>query len=156
MSPKYQTLVATVLLLAGQASFAADGTQAVKQTLEAYEQAWSHHDPKAAALFYYEPAMRISRDGPKVRAKRKDELAFFKVFLPALVKAGYDHSRWDRLTVHLLDAHTAIASGVVTRYRRDGSVFQRQGVTYGLWRTEQGWKIFLSATHSPDTALVLR
>lgn len=58
--------------------------------------------------------------------------------------------------MRLLDANTAIASGVVVRRRNDGSVFQRQGVTYALWRTEQGWKIFLSATHPPSTALRFR
>lgn len=128
-------------------------TAQVRHTLQAYEQAWSRHDPEAAAAFYYEPAMRLSHDGPKVRATREEELAFFKVFLPGIVKAGYDYSRWDHLEIHLLDSRTAIASGVVTRYRHDGSVFERQGATYGLWHTQKGWKIFLSATHAPNTAL---
>jgi hypothetical protein len=35
-------------------------------------------------------------------------------------------------------------------------VFVRVGVTYGLWKTSEGWKIFLSATHEPDTALRFR
>jgi hypothetical protein len=50
-------------------------------------------------------------------------------------------------------ANTAVASGVVVRHKADGRVFQRQGVTYNLWRTDEGWKIFLSATHAPSEAL---
>jgi thioredoxin-related protein len=43
----------------------------------------------------------------------------------------------------------------VVRSRADGTLFQRQGVTYGLWRDAEGWRIFLSATHGPSTALRL-
>jgi len=141
------------LLLAGSDVYAGSGVQAVKQTLQGYEQAWSRHDGPAIASFYYEPAMRVSKAGPLVRSTRAAEEAFFDGFVQLLVVKGYDHSDWQVLHVHLLNARTAIASGVVTRYRRDGSILQRQGVTYDLWRTDQGWKIFLSATHAPQSAL---
>lgn len=130
-----------------------DGEQAVVQVMQAYEDAWSRHDAPAIAGFYCEPAVRVTRDGPVVRATRAAQEATFGRLLPLLVSQGYDHSAWDRLEVRLLDASTAIASGTVTRYRRDGSVFERQGVTYGLWRTAQGWKIFFSATQDPAHAL---
>ena len=100
--------------------------------------------------------MGAGHNGPIVRATRAAQEEFFSGLLPGLVKEGYAKSIWDHLEVRLLDDHTAIASGVVTRYRADGSVFQRQGVTYGLWRTGQGWKIFLSKTHTPSTALRFR
>lgn len=148
------TLLCTFACTARAAGNAAAIAQ-VRQTLEAYEQAWSRHDPQAAADFYYTPAMHISHDGPKVRTTHKEVLAFFRIFLPNIAKAGLAYNRWTQLSVHLIDAHTAFASGVVTGYRADGSVFRRQVVTYGLWDTPQGWKIFLSATHSPDTAMHL-
>jgi hypothetical protein len=81
---------------------------------------------------------------------------FFSGLLSGLLQQGYATSAWEQIEMHLLDANTAIASGVIVRHRGDGSVFQLQGVTYTLWRTEQGWKIFLSATHSPSTALHFR
>jgi len=81
---------------------------------------------------------------------------FFAGFLPAPVKQGYAYSTCERLDVRLLDRSIAIASGVVVCHRQDYSEFQCQAVAYGLWCTGQGWKIFLSATHSPDTALYLR
>ncbi|MGH8336627.1 MAG: DUF6841 family protein, partial [Gammaproteobacteria bacterium] len=129
---------------------------AVIAVLHAYEEAWSRHDPHSIASFYVEPAMRVSQDGPVVRATRDAQDAFFTSFLPSLVKQGYAYSTWERLDVRLLDPRTAIASGVIVRYRQDASEFQRKGVTYGLWRTADGWKIFLSATHAPDTALSFR
>ena len=121
---------------------AADGVKAVEDTLRAYEQAWSHLDGHAAASFYYEPAMRVTNGGPVVRATRSDQEAFFNGFLPALAKSGYTRSALEELQVRLLDPNTAVASGVTVRYRADGSVFARVGVTYGLWKTSEGWKIF--------------
>lgn len=144
-----------LLALGGGPVLAADGAKAVEETLRAYEQAWSRLDAHAAASFYYDPAMRVTSSGPVVRS-RSDQEAFFKGFLAALAKAGYVRSAFEELQVRLLDPKTAIASGVTVRYRGDRSVFARVGVTYGLWKTSGGWKIFLSATHEPDTALPLR
>ena len=81
---------------------------------------------------------------------------FFGAFIPNLVRQGYASSTWEHLEVRLLDANTAIGSGVVARRRSDGGLFQRQGVTDTLLRTEMGWKLFLSATYSPATALLFR
>lgn len=58
--------------------------------------------------------------------------------------------------MRLLDETTAIASGVTVRYRPDGSVLERMALTYGLYKTSEGWKIFLSATHSANTVLRFR
>jgi uncharacterized protein (TIGR02246 family) len=146
-------LVGLWLALACGAVRAADAAGAVEQTLRAYEQAWSRHDGRAVASFYYEPAMRVTSGGPVVRATRKDQEAFFENFLSALVKGGYERSSWESLQVRLLDPQTAIASGVTVRYRADGSVFARVGVTYALRSTAEGWKIFLSSTHEPGAAL---
>lgn len=127
--------------------------KAVGQVLRAYEDAWSRHDARAIASFYHEPAVRVSPGGPAVRESRAVQEAFFTGLLASLVKQGYATSTWERLDVRLLDPNTAIASGVVVRRRSDGTLFQRQGVTYSLWRDAEGWRIFLSATHAPSTAL---
>lgn len=60
------------------------------------------------------------------------------------------------LDVRLLDGETAIASEVSARYRSDGGLLERVAVTYGLRRTDEGWKIFLSATQAPETVLRFR
>lgn len=153
-------LALAMLLLQGQApaeelTNPAEAT-VVERVLHAYEGAWSRHDAEAIAGFYYEPAMRVSPKGPIVRETRAMQQAFFTGLLTSLIGQGYSKSQWQPLEVRLLDANTAIASGVVARYKEDGSVFQRQAVTYGLWRTEEGWKIFLSATHTPPTSLHFR
>ena len=62
----------------------------------------------------------------------------------------------ESLEVRLLDAQTGLASGVAVRYRADGSVLERIAVTYSLWSTDKGWKIFLSATHAPEGVLHFR
>lgn len=150
----------TALVLVGTAAVpvhAADATEeAVKAALVGYEEAWSRHGADAVASFYYEPAMRVSKGGPTVRATRADQQAFFDGFLQGLVERGYARSLWESLAVRLLDEQTAIASGVTVRLRADGSQFERTGVTYALRNTPQGWKIFMSATHAPDTALQFR
>jgi len=121
----------------------------------AYEEAWSAHDARAIAGFYHEPSMRVGQAGPHVRATRAMQETFFAGFLPGLVTHGYACSRWETLAVKRVDANTAFASGVVVRYRADDSVIQHQGVTYGLWRGDDGWRIFLSSTHPPEAALPL-
>jgi ketosteroid isomerase-like protein len=132
---------------------ARDTFEEVRQTLQAYEQAWSKHDPSALAAFYFEPAMRVSKAGPVVRASRADQQAFFAGYLRAIIERGYDRSEWESLDGRLLDAQTALGSGVAVRYRADGSVLERVGLTYHLWKTVDGWKIFLSATHAPENVL---
>ena len=125
-------------------------------TMQAYEEAWGRHDASAVASFYYEPAMRVGQAGPVVRQTRKDQEAFFSGFLKGLVGRGFERSEWAELDVRLLDAQTAIASGVAVRYKSDGEVLERVAVTYGLRKTEAGWKIFLSAAHAGDTPLRFR
>jgi len=49
-----------------------------------------------------------------------------------------------------MDDQTAIASGVTLRFKKDGTLIERTGVSYGLWKTQDGWKIFWAATHNPE------
>ena len=136
MIRRYGGLILSICLVwSCESAYAADEQGAIEATLRAYEQAWSRHDAREVAGFYYEPAVRVTAGGPVVRATRKDEEEFFATFLPALVKSGYARSTWDSLQVRMLDANTAVASGVTVRNRGDGSVFARVGVTYALYRT---------------------
>jgi hypothetical protein len=91
-----------------------------------------------------------------VCSTRADQEAFFRGSLRGLTSRGHARSAWEQLEVRLLDAETAIASGVVGRDRSDGGMLERVAVTYGLRKTAAGWKIFLSATHAPDTVLHFR
>jgi ketosteroid isomerase-like protein len=149
-------VAALTILGSGGVARAEDPTQAVTKVLYAYEEAWSHHDATAIAGFYVEPAIRVSANGPIVRETQAAQTAFFNGLLMSLVNQGYERSTWSHLEVRILDSRTAIASGVVTRFRADGSVFQSQAVTYGMWDTTQGWKIFVSATHQPGSELHFR
>lgn len=157
MSQKPIVLLAA-LLLSGPvwAASGSDASTEVTDTLQAYEAAWGRHDAAAIASFYYEPAMRVSRGGPIVRPTRADQEAFFTGLVGGLVERGYARSEWEEIEVRLLDAQTAIASGVTVRYKSDGSVLERLGVTYWLRETGAGWRIFLSATHPPEAALHFR
>ena len=149
-------LFCTALATFCPAASAADGEDAIRQTLQAYEQAWSRHDAHAVAGFYFEPAMRVSKAGPVVRPMRADQETFFDGYLRGIIVRGYDRSEWESLEVRLLDAQTGLASGIAVRYRADGSVLERVAVTYQLWNTDQGWQIFLSATHAPESVLHFR
>ena len=149
-------IAALVIVGSGGAAIADSPIEPVERTMRAYEDAWSRHDAAAIASFYNEPAIRVSGDGPIVRETQVKQEAFFKGLVTSLVGQGYERSTWRHLEVHLLDLRTAIASGVVTRFRANGSVFQTQAVTYGLWDTPHGWKIFFSATHAPGTELRFR
>ncbi len=147
-------LVAGLLGVAGSAlAGTADEVRAVQQVMRDYEAAWSRHDAHAIAGFYFEPAMRVSAAGPTVRDTRAVQEAVFNGLLQKLAQRGYATSTLQHMEVHLLDVDTAVASGVVVRDRQDGSLLETVGATYLLWRTTEGWKIFLSANHEPQTAL---
>jgi uncharacterized protein (TIGR02246 family) len=158
MRLKTMQAFAAVLILASWSEAVLAGTEedAVKESLKAYEEAWSRHDAEAVASFYFEPAMRVGKGGPVVRATRAEQKAFFDGFLRGLVERGYARSAWEELEVRLLDPQTALASGITVRYRSDGTVLERLAVTYGLRGSAEGWKIFMSATHSPDSVLRFR
>ena len=143
-------------ILVSMPAWPATPEQAVKETLEGYERAWTAKDAHAVASFYFEPAMRVSRGGPTVRPSRADQEAFFREFLRSLVERGFSRSEFESLEVRMLDARTAIASGIVLRYKDDGALLDRVAVTYDLTDTPEGWKIFVSATHPADAVLHFR
>jgi uncharacterized protein (TIGR02246 family) len=155
---KTKQAIAILLILASWSGTILAGAEeeAVKDALKAYEEAWSRHDGEAVAGFYFEPAMRVGKGGPVVRATRAQQKEFFDGFLRGLVDRGYARSAWQELEVRLLDPQTALASGITVRYRSDGTVLERVAVTYGLRESAEGWKIFMSATHAPDSVLRFR
>ena len=59
---------------AADSASAEDAKRSVEQVLRAYEDAWSQHDAKAIASFYYEPAMRVSPSGPSARNASEHEV----------------------------------------------------------------------------------
>jgi ketosteroid isomerase-like protein len=134
----------------------ADDRADVTTTLQSYEKAWTDHDSTAIASYYYEPAMRVSPAGPIVRQTREEQESFFSAFLPGLMQRGFDKGKWEQLNVHLLGPDTAFASGILVRMRKDGSVLERIAASYGLQKTPEGWKIFLSDTHAPETVMRFR
>jgi len=145
-----------ILVLWSGAILAGPEEEAVKDVLEAYEKAWSRHDAEAVAGFYFEPAIRVGKGGPVVRATRAEQKAFFDGFLRGLVDRGYARSTWEELDVRMLDSQTALASGITVRYRSDDTVLERVAVTYALRDSAEGWKIFMSATHAPGSVLRFR
>jgi uncharacterized protein (TIGR02246 family) len=155
---KRSPLLFVALLLSGQLCAAPerDSQTEVRATLQSYEAAWERHDAAAIASFYYEPAMRVSRGGPIVRPTRADQETFFAGLVHGLVDRGYARSEWEEVEVRLLDAQTAIASGITVRYKADGTLLERLGVTYWLREADGRWWIFLSATHAPEAALHFR
>jgi uncharacterized protein (TIGR02246 family) len=155
---KTKQAIAILLLVASWSGplLAGREEESVKDLLKAYEEAWSRHDGEAVAGFYFEPAMRIGKGGPVVRSTRAEQRAFFDNFLRGLVERGYVRSAWEELDVRLLDPQTALASGITVRYRSDGTVLERFAVTYGLRDSAEGWRIFMSTTHSPDSVLRFR
>jgi len=79
---------------------------------------------------------------------------------PIALAGHVEHGEANRF-IHIwayksLDERTAVASGITVRYKTDGTVLDRLGVTYCLYKTNDGWKIFMSATHAPDAVLHFR
>jgi hypothetical protein len=76
------------------------------------------------------------------------------VAIQALRAAGYARSSRPDPVVSILNDTSAIASGVVTRFRADGTVMESMGTLYLLGKSAAGWRIVSVVAH--DRSLVVR
>jgi hypothetical protein len=80
--------------------------------------------------------------------------AAYTALIQELRLRGYSHSVWSELYVKVLDASTALESGVPVRFA-NGDELERIGATYLLRKSGAAWKIAVLTVHAPDTVIQL-
>ena len=105
---------------------------------------------------YHVPFQGFLATGPlAVSSVEAVELALAAT-IGAMRLTGYARSTLSEPVVSLLDHRAAIASGVVTRYRADGTVMDTLGSSYLLGKTLlHGWRILSNFTHDQGSVVRL-
>ncbi|WMN60704.1 hypothetical protein NI389_05215 [Pseudoalteromonas xiamenensis] len=75
-------------------------------------------------------------------------------FLTALKARGVTHVNWQKVDIHLLGEHMALASNIAIRRDKNADIVDVVGASYTLYKQEQGWRIVAFAIHSADTAFI--
>ncbi len=74
----------------------------------------------------------------------------FSFFLNSLDKKGAAGIRWEKVQYVKLGQNHALASNIANVYNQDGAVIDRRSSVYSLYKYEDGWKIFMIQSISPD------
>ena len=70
-----------------------------------------------------------------------------------LKESGFDHTERSRASIKILNDNTAVASGLATRYTKDGNELERRGASFVCRKTLNGWRIATVIHHSPDSVI---
>lgn len=125
---------------------------AVRRMLAGYYAAFGTLDLSAILPFFHEPAVLIGALGVFPAPGRQTLAGMLAAGIEHMRAAGYARSELDLSQLTLLSEADALALGVATRYRIDGSILERVGVTYVLHKSDAGWKIAVLVMHDAAAA----
>ena len=149
-------LVATafqVLLAQAQSGEQDVEKAAVERTLRSYGDAFSRGELSSISQHCNIPFVVNAPQGVRVFATTAEVETFYDTILRDLRERGYSHSKWVELHVRLLGKTAALASGVFTRYKTDGSELATLGGTYLLRKNDSDWKVAVVTVHPPSDVI---
>ena len=122
---------------------------AVNQVLTDYYKAFSTLTVQSILRYFHQPALLI---GPSVIALPTAEavVPIFGPVMESLRQRGYLRSEFSLQHLRLLSTTSALAVGVAIRYKTDGQVMERVGLTYLLHKGDSGWKFAVMVVHDTD------
>jgi ketosteroid isomerase-like protein len=120
---------------------------AVERTLRSYGDAFRRGDLSSISQHCNVPFVVIAPQSVRALATTAEVETFYGGLLRDLKEHGYSHSKWVELHVKLLGKTVALASGIFTRYKTDGSEMATLGATYLLRKNDGDWKIAVLTPH---------
>lgn len=120
---------------------------AVSRALADYYSAFSTLDIEAILPFFNEPSLFLGPPGALAAPTSAAIAPILASTIEDLRKREYGHSELSLREVKHLSATTAMATGVAVRYKIDGAVLERVGITYLLHKLNGAWKIVVVALH---------
>jgi NTF2-like protein (DUF6841) len=127
---------------------------AVNQLLADYYKAFSTLNVQSILGYFHQPALLIGPSGVIALPTPEAVVPIFGPVMESLRQREYGWSELSLQHLRLLSATSALAMGAAIRYRKDGQVMERVGVTYLLHKGDGGWKFAAMALH--DTEKVAR
>ncbi len=113
----------------------------VKQALRDYVADFSTLDLDVYLRHYHKPLMMARAGGVTVLQTVDDMKSFFAATVERLKSEGYGRSEWEEIEVQVLSDKTAYANATATRYKKDGSVLERAGTSYVMYKSDEGWQV---------------
>lgn len=93
---------------------------------------------------------------PRLASDRKVLSKGFGYFLSSIEEMGAVGIRWEKVQYAKLGERHALASNIANIYNKDNEVIDRRSSVYSLYKTDQGWQIFMIQSVKPEQAPVIR
>ncbi len=122
-------------------------TAEVTEGVVTYGRVFSERNPKGVVEgSFNQPSFSIGASGVAMNVPEK-QIAQFGATQKRLADSGWEKSVFSKMSVCVLNANAALASGLFTRYRKDASVHSEGSETFIFTRTKDGWRIVSTIGH---------
>ena len=130
-----------------------DLEQEVDQLFIDYFRDFSNLDLKAIVAYFHLPCVFIVPDDVLVFSTVAEVEEFWAPRFEAMGVADFDHTERHEASIQVLNDHTAMASSLAVRFKKDGTELERRGAAFVVRKTDDGWKIVTVIHHSPDNVI---
>ena len=130
-----------------------DLEQEVDQLFDDYFRDFSNLDLKAIVAYFHLPCVFIVPDDVLVFSTAAEVEEFWAPRFEAMGAADFDHTERHEASIQVLNDHTAMASSLAVRFKKDGTELERRGAAFVVRKTDDGWKIVTVIHHSPDNVI---
>jgi len=120
------------------------------RVLADYYAAFSTLDVQAFLPYFHEPCLLIGPDGMFPASTHAVLATAFTTPMEDLRSRGYDRSELNVRHTKALSETAELVTGIAMRYKADGQVLERVGVTYVMHKNNTGWKIAVLILHDPN------
>jgi hypothetical protein len=125
-------------------------TDALRQLLADYYRDFSTLNVQSILPYFHEPSLLIGPQGVMPVPDRAAVAAAFGPVMEGLRAKGYGRSEFELGSAQVLSASAAIVGGAAARYKKDGQLLERVGITYVLHKSDGEWKFAAVILHDPQ------
>ena len=130
--------------------------QEVDQLFIDYFRDFSNLDLKAIVAYFHLPCVFIVPNDVLVFLTETEVEGFWAPRFEAMKAADFGHTERHEASIQALNDHTAMASSLAVRFKKDGTELERRGAAFAVRKTDDGWKIVTVIHHSPDNVIRMK
>jgi ketosteroid isomerase-like protein len=127
-----------------------DDQAAVVRVLNEYYSAFSTLKLEAVLPYFHEPCLLVGPQGSFAATTHTLLATAFAPAIEGLRARGFGRTELSLRNLKSLSATATLVAGVAQRYKIDGQKLDQAGVTYVLYKAEDGWKITVLILHDLD------
>ncbi len=127
--------------------------QEVDQLFIDYFRDFSNLDLKAIVSYFHLPCVFIVPNDVLVFSTAAEVEEFWTPRFEAMKAADFGHTERHEASIQMLNDHTAMASSLAVRFKKNGTKLERRGAAFAVRKTDEGWKIVTVIHHSPENVI---